>query len=404
VPKLSFQQINKQFGDSTVIKEFVAEVEDKEFLVLLGPSGCGKSTMLRMIAGLTDITAGELQFDGRRVNDLEPRERNVAFVFQSYALYPHMTVRDNIAFPLIMDRFKTWHHIPVINSIVRRAIARQPDVRARVQECADMLELGPYLGRRPKTLSGGQRQRVAVARALVREPSIYLLDEPLSNLDAKLRTQMRAEITALYRRVRKTFVYVTHDQVEAMTMGTRIIVLDGGVVQQFGTPQEIYERPANTFVAQFIGSPPMNLLPVEVAGGRVSVLETGLALPHEFPGLADGRYRLGVRPESITVTQDPRDDGLRAHVVDVEHLGGETVVGFRLGEWKEPTGLGDKATRNLLYLKLPGTVAMPVATQCGITFGSDAISWFDGDTGLRVEPADGRAVHAADTGIGAPGE
>lgn len=386
MPKLSFQQISKRFGDDTVIKEFVAEVEDKEFLVLLGPSGCGKSTMLRMIAGLTDITAGELQFDGRRVNDLEPRERNVAFVFQSYALYPHMTVRDNIAFPLIMDRFKAWHHIPVVNSIVRRAIARQPDVRARVQECADMLELGPYLGRRPKTLSGGQRQRVAVARALVREPSLYLLDEPLSNLDAKLRTQMRAEITALYRRVRKTFVYVTHDQVEAMTMGTRIIVLDNGVVQQFGTPQEIYERPANTFVAQFIGAPPMNILPVDVSGGRASVLETDLTLGHEVRGLLDGRYRLGVRPENVSLTKDPRE-GLLAHIVDVEHLGGETVIGFRLGERQDSVDLGDKATRNLLYLKLPGTVATDVGAECGIRFEFSAISWFDGDTGMRVEPS-----------------
>ena len=393
MPKLSFQQISKRFGDDTVIKEFEAEVEDKEFLVLLGPSGCGKSTMLRMIAGLTDITAGELQFDGRRVNDLEPRERNVAFVFQSYALYPQMTVRDNIAFPLIMDRFKTWYHIPVVNSIMRRAIARQPDVRARVQECADMLELGPYLGRRPKTLSGGQRQRVAVARALVREPSLYLLDEPLSNLDAKLRTQMRAEITALYRRVRKTFVYVTHDQVEAMTMGTRIIVLDNGVVQQFGTPQEIYQRPANTFVAQFIGSPPMNILPVEVSGGRAAILETDLTMEHEVRGLPDGRYRLGVRPEDVSLTDDA-SEGLLAHVVDVEHLGGETVLGFRLGQRQDSVGLGDTATRNLLYLKLPGNVATDVGTECGIRFELSAISWFDDDRGIRVEPSGARPVLA----------
>lgn len=403
MPKLSFQQISKRFGDDTVIKEFEAEVEDKEFLVLLGPSGCGKSTMLRMIAGLTDITAGELQFDGRRVNDLEPRERNVAFVFQSYALYPHMTVRDNIAFPLIMDRFKAWHHIPVVNSIVRRAIARQPDVRARVQECADMLELGPYLGRRPKTLSGGQRQRVAVARALVREPSLYLLDEPLSNLDAKLRTQMRAEITALYRRVRKTFVYVTHDQVEAMTMGTRIIVLDNGVVQQFGTPQEIYQRPANTFVAQFIGSPPMNILPVEVSGGRAAVLETDLTLEHEVTGLLDGRYRLGVRPENVSLTDDP-SEGLLAHVVDVEHLGGETVLGFRLGKRQDSVGLGDTATRNLLYLKLPGNVATDVGTECGIRFELSMISWFDDDTGMRVEPSGARPVLAAGGTPGGAGD
>jgi len=201
----------------------------------------------------------------------------------------------------------------------------------------------------------------------VREPSLYLLDEPLSNLDAKLRTQMRAEITALYRRVRKTFVYMMHDQVEAMTMGTRIIVLDNGVVQQFGTPQAIYQRPANTFVAQFIGSPPMNILPVEVSGGRAAILETDLTLEHEVRGLLDGRYRLGIRPENVSLTDDP-SEGLLAHVVDVEHLGGETVLGFRLGKRQDSVGLGDTATRNQLYLKLPGNVATDVGTECGIRF------------------------------------
>lgn len=385
MPKLTFQNIEKRFGDTSVIREFSADVEDKEFLVLLGPSGCGKSTMLRMIAGLTDISGGDLMFDDQRVNDLEPRERNVAFVFQSYALYPHMTVRDNIAFPLIMDQFRPWHHIPVVNSLVRRAIARRPEVRARVDECAEMLELGPYLNRRPKTLSGGQRQRVAVARALVREPSIYLLDEPLSNLDAKLRTQMRSEITALYRRVRKTFVYVTHDQVEAMTMGTRIIVLDGGVIQQLGTPQEIYDRPANTFVAQFIGSPPMNLIGVEVRSGTAVIPDAGITVADAPAGLPDDRYTLGVRPENVAFSTEPRGTGVPGRVVDVEHLGGETVIGFRIGDGEDRIALGDKATRGMLYCKAAGTALVEVGAACEVTFASEALSWFDGDTGQRVE-------------------
>jgi len=238
---------------------------------------------------------------------------------------------------------------------------------------------------------------------LVREPSLYLLDEPLSNLDAKLRTQMRAEITALYRRVRKTFVYMMHDQVEAMTMGTRIIVLDNGVVQQFGTPQAIYQRPANTFVAQFIGSPPMNILPVEVSGGRAAILETDLTLEHEVRGLLDGRYRLGIRPENVSLTDDP-SEGLLAHVVDVEHLGGETVVGFRLGKRQDSAGLGDRATRNLLYLKLPGNVAMDVGTECGIRFELSAISWFDDDTGMRVESSGARPVLASGGTTGGAGD
>jgi multiple sugar transport system ATP-binding protein len=403
MPQLSFQRVSKQFGDNTVIRDFEAEVDDKEFLVLLGPSGCGKSTMLRMIAGLADITSGDLYFDGRRVNDLEPRERSVAFVFQSYALYPHMTVRDNIAFPLIMDRFKPWHHVPVVNSFVRRALARRPEVRHRVDECAEMLELTPYLDRRPKTLSGGQRQRVAVARALVREPSIYLLDEPLSNLDAKLRTQMRAEITALYHRVAKTFVYVTHDQVEAMTMGTRIIVLDGGVVQQLGTPQEIYERPANTFVAKFIGSPPMNLVPVEVTAGRVALAASGTALEGAQVSLPDGPYQLGVRPEVVTLSADPVE-GLRAHVVDVEHLGGETVVGFRFGDAPTSIALGDKATLNLQYMKLPGTVPIAPGSACTVQVPLGAASWFDPETGVRIEPVASPVRAERPLAIGGSGE
>src|SRR5665648_205264 len=217
MPQLTFEEVSKSFGNTRVIEGFSAEVPDKEFLVLLGPSGCGKSTMLRMIAGLTDISLGTLRFDERVVNNLTPKQRNIAFVFQSYALYPHMSVRANIAFPLIMDNFRWWHHIPLVGTIVRRRLVKRPDIKSKVEETAQLLELTDYLDRRPKALSGGQRQRVAVARSIIREPSLYLFDEPLSNLDAKLRMQMRAEISSLHRRVQKTFVYVTHDQVEAMT-------------------------------------------------------------------------------------------------------------------------------------------------------------------------------------------
>ena len=200
MPDILFKNVTKRYGDQTVIKAFSAMVPDKEFLVLLGPSGCGKSTMLRMIAGLTEISDGTIEFDGTAVNELEPKERNIAFVFQSYALYPHLTVRANIAFPLLMGRFRWFHHLPLVNWIMRRHFLRDPDIRARVNHVAEMMELTDYLERRPRTLSGGQRQRVALGRALVREPSVYLLDEPLSNLDAVLRTQMRAEIIALYQR------------------------------------------------------------------------------------------------------------------------------------------------------------------------------------------------------------
>ncbi|GMA95394.1 ABC transporter ATP-binding protein [Pseudolysinimonas kribbensis] len=308
MPALTFSSVSKSFGSSEVISDFTAEIPDREFLVLLGPSGCGKSTMLRMIAGLIDISSGDLLFDGRRVNELEPRERNIAFVFQSYALYPHLTVRANIAFPLLMDRFRWWQHIPGIWSIERRRAMRLPEVARKVAEIAEIMELTPLLDRRPKTLSGGQRQRVALARALVRDPSIYLLDEPLSNLDAKLRSQMRIEISTMYQKVGKTFVYVTHDQVEAMTMGTRIVLLDGGIIQQQGTPTEIYERPANAFVARFIGSPAMNLIPVEVAHGGVRIPDAGILPVSDAPVAAGQSVTLGVRAEKIALAASGETD------------------------------------------------------------------------------------------------
>ena len=379
MPQISFKKVSKTYGDNTVIREFDAEIADRDFLVLLGPSGCGKSTMLRMIAGLTEISSGEILFDGRSVNRLEPRERNIAFVFQSYALYPHMTVRGNIAFPLIMDRFKAWYHIPIVNAIMRRVVARRPEVSDRVREVAEMLELTDYLDRRPKALSGGQRQRVAVARALVRDPSVYLLDEPLSNLDAKLRTQMRAEISALYHRVQKTFVYVTHDQVEAMTMATRIIVLDGGEVQQIGTPEEIYNNPANIFVARFIGSPAMNLIPVTVRAG-MTVVRDG-AHPIDVPcSLPDGDYLFGLRAEKISLVSDEARS-VRAHVIGVEQLGGESVIAFRFQESSHDKILSTADIQSTYFARVPGTVRLPIGSSHDFGFSTDAAVWFDEQTG-----------------------
>lgn len=383
MPHLSFESVSKSFGKTEVIHDFCAEVLDNEFLVLLGPSGCGKSTMLRMLAGLTDVTSGEIRFDGQRVNELEPRERNVAFVFQSYALYPHMSVRQNIAFPLVMDRFKKFYHIPVVNSIARRVISRRPDVTERVEQVARMLELEEYMGRRPATLSGGQRQRVAVGRALVRDPALYLLDEPLSNLDAKLRAQMRMEISALHEKVRKTFVYVTHDQVEAMTMATRIVVLHEGVIQQIGTPENIYSRPENTFVARFIGSPPMNLVPAAVTGGRADLGYDGLTI--EAPSaLAEGAYLMGVRPEQVEISGV--GTGIPACVRWVEFLGAETIVGFSLGSQSLPEEIVTKG--GVVFLaKLEGTRRIPVGSEVGITILPATLAWFDASSGQVVRHA-----------------
>lgn len=384
MPTLTFSSVSKSFGSTEVIRDFSAEIPDDEFLVLLGPSGCGKSTMLRMIAGLVDITSGELLFDGARVNDLDPRQRNIAFVFQSYALYPHLTVRGNIAFPLLMDRFRWWQHIPGVAAISQRMAMRAPEVAGKVAQIAEMMELTPLLDRRPKTLSGGQRQRVALARALVRDPSIYLLDEPLSNLDAKLRAQMRIEITTMYQKVGKTFVYVTHDQVEAMTMGTRIILMDGGVIQQQGTPSEIYDRPANVFVARFIGSPAMNLLPVTVLDGAVDLGQAGRLATGAPPGaLAVGDAAiLGVRPERIRLERG--GPGLAAHVAIVERLGAETIVGFRFGESGSAT-LGAGAVRDLHYARIPGDVDFVQGDDCVVAIDPTGASWFDQATGVRVE-------------------
>lgn len=390
---ITFDELSKNFGGNTVIREFSAEVAEKEFLVLLGPSGCGKSTMLRMVAGLTDISSGILRFGDKRVNDLSPKQRNIAFVFQSYALYPHMTVRENIAFPLLMDNFRWWHHIPIAGRLARRGLMKRADIESRVAATAEMIELTDYLDRRPKALSGGQRQRVAVARSIIREPALYLFDEPLSNLDAKLRMQMRAELSALHDRVQKTFVYVTHDQVEAMTMGTKIIVMNEGVVQQYGSPREIYETPANLFVARFIGSPPMNIFSARVSDKAILIDGAPVANSAELAATLSAmgleEASVGVRPEKITIGDPPagRDSlAINVHTVVVEHLGAETVVGVKVGAATSALGdVGGGASRKLNYVKLPGEHQFTTNANTNIQFALESVHLFHPVTGDRID-------------------
>ena len=316
--RVALDQVSKRFDDVAAVDELTLEVADEEFLVLLGPSGCGKSTALRMIAGLEDPTSGTITIGERVVNDVEAKDRDIAMVFQSYALYPHMTVRRNIEFPL------------------RSRKVASSERATLVQEAADALDLGSLLERKPAQLSGGQRQRVALARAIVRRPQAFLMDEPLSNLDAKLRVQTRAELVELQRRLAATVIYVTHDQVEAMTMGHRIAVLDHGVLQQIGAPQDVYAKPANLFVARFIGSPPMNTvagridrvdggLVAQLPGGRVPV-PAELVAAVEAAGMEE--VVVGVRPEDLRFG----NDGLPATVSVVESLGHERHVVCRLDD------------------------------------------------------------------------
>jgi ABC-type sugar transport system ATPase subunit len=313
---VELRQVEKKYPNGYhAVRDVSIEIADGEFLVLVGPSGCGKSTTLRMVAGLEEISGGQIVIDGKVVNDLEPGDRDIAMVFQNYALYPHMTVADNMAFGLKMRR------VPAA------------EIERRVKEAAEILAIGPLLTRRPRELSGGQRQRVALGRAIVREPKVFLFDEPLSNLDAKLRVQTRAEIARLHRRLASTVIYVTHDQVEAMTLGDRIAVMNHGAVQQIAAPLEIYRRPANRFVAAFVGSPAMNFFPGQIVGGRFEAAACG-PLPLERPSggpAADGPVVLGVRPEDLLVLPagDPRAF-LRVTLDVVEHMGPETMAHFRL--------------------------------------------------------------------------
>jgi multiple sugar transport system ATP-binding protein len=309
--------VTKKFGDTVVVDDVTLEIADREFLVLVGPSGCGKSTTLRMIAGLETASGGDIFIGDRRVNDLGPKDRDIAMVFQNYALYPHMNVYENMAFGLKMRK------VP------------GAEIDQRVKEAAEILGLGPLLKRKPKEMSGGQRQRAALGRAIVRHPAVFLMDEPLSNLDAKLRVQTRAEIVKLQQRIATTMIYVTHDQIEAMTMGHRIVVMNDGVVQQVAPPQEVYDRPANQFVAGFIGSPTMSFLPCRLEADGDALYARGGAFKVRVPderkaavtaAKADA-FTLGVRPEDIQLHAN--DAGSMNAVVDaIEPLGSEQVLYF----------------------------------------------------------------------------
>jgi len=308
---VSFHNIQKNYGAVKVIHGISFDIQDGEFVVLVGPSGCGKSTLLRMLAGLEDITGGEIQIDGRVINDLESKDRDIAMVFQSYALYPHMTVRENMAFSLRL----------------RKADAKTTE--ERVANAARILNLDTLLARFPRELSGGQRQRVAMGRAIVRDPKVFLFDEPLSNLDAKLRVAMRAEIKALHQRLKTTTVYVTHDQIEAMTMADRIVVMHDGIVEQIGTPLELFDRPGNLFVAQFIGSPAMNVFKGTVQGRSVHALEKQWLMPSNISTVSEGQQvYFGIRPNDLSLASS----GIPAQQVVVEPTRAETELLLQIGE------------------------------------------------------------------------
>jgi len=371
---IEFDHVTKRFPDGTVaVDDVELEVRDGEFMILVGPSGCGKTTALRMVAGLEEITSGEIRIGDRVVNGLEPKERDVAMVFQNYALYPHMTVRENIAFPLKMQRLP------------------KHEVRSRVDEAARLLGLEDFLRRKPRELSGGQRQRVAMGRAIVRHPQAFLMDEPLSNLDAKLRVQMRAELVKLHRRLGATTLYVTHDQTEAMTLGQRVAVLDHGVVQQIDTPQRLYRHPANTFVASFIGSPPMNFLEGVLVDGAISA--GGYRL--ELPGPVRRRLRngvgkviAGVRPEDF---QDARladgDSGvtLPAEIEITEQLGPETYAYFHV-EGLAAAEVGERPVElaGAFAARLDPRTSAAAGQRMNLVLYLDAIHLFDAESGRSI--------------------
>jgi multiple sugar transport system ATP-binding protein len=381
--EIVLDQVSKRFKDGTTAVDHTdLTIEDGEFFILVGPSGCGKSTLLNMIVGLEDVTEGEIRVDGQVVNDIDPKDRGMAMVFQSYAIYPHMTVRENMAFPLKLAKLP------------------KDEIARRVDEAATTLELTELLDRKPANLSGGQRQRVAMGRAIVREPKVFLMDEPLSNLDAKLRVQTRGQLAELQDRLGVTTVYVTHDQTEAMTLGDRVAVLRKGVVQQVGTPKELYRDPVNLFVAGFIGSPAMNFVPGDVAGTTLHLPFVDLDLPGElverYRG-GDGSVIVGVRPENFEdvafVADDLRPSGatFTARVELIEWLGADVFAFFRVGS----RGSHEMAelARELESVELPDgevqRVAAKIDRSSDIAERHEAELWLDGREVHLFDPASG---------------
>ncbi len=362
---IAIRQVRKSYGRTEVVHGVDLDIVDGEFLVILGPSGCGKSTLLRMIAGLEDISAGEIAIAGQRVNDLEPRQRGCAMVFQNYALYPHMSVADNIGYAL------------------KVAGIAKAERLARVQKVADTVGLAGFLERKPGQLSGGQRQRVAMARAMIREPRVFLFDEPLSNLDAKLRVQMRIEIRRLHRRLSTTSVFVTHDQIEAMTLADRMVVMNAGHIEQIGSPSEIYHHPATRFVAGFIGTPPMNILPARVAASGVAALASGMhvTIPSKLAGAAPGAaVDVGIRPEEVTL--GAAGQGLPFAVEFLEELGaGRLAHGMLEGA-------------DFIVQLPPGTDMTPGETY-HLQIDPARVHVFDSASGQRCRPEGGVAAQPA---------
>ena len=356
---VSFKNVTKSFGSTVVVDDLTLSTEDGEFVVLLGPSGCGKTTTLRMLAGLEDATSGDILIGEERVNNIPTQERDIAMVFQSYALYPHMTIAENIAYPLRV-----------------RKTGREETER-RVNQVAKMLEIDSLIGRRPRDLSGGERQRVALARAIVRSPKVYLMDEPLSNLDAKLRVQMRGELKRLQHELGTTTVYVTHDQAEAMTLAARVAIMRGGQLQQFDTPMNIYNRPANRFVAEFVGSPGMNFIEGQRDAGLPVFASGNLALPLTDAQLErlnnHTRVTLGLRPEHVHVSTEAREGWLPASVYVTELMGNETFVFLRLPG-------GEK-----LIARAAADFRAEVETTIWVRFEMERAAFFDAESGNALE-------------------
>ncbi|WP_026791100.1 ABC transporter ATP-binding protein [Pleomorphomonas oryzae] len=361
MPRVSFEHIVKRFGAITVLDGLNLAVDDGDFLVLLGPSGCGKTTLLNLLAGLSDVTSGRIMIGERDVTDLDPKDRRLAMVFQSYALYPTKTVRGNLRFGLSASKLP------------------KEEIDKRIAWAADMLQIGPLMDRRPAQLSGGQRQRVAIGRALVKHADVLLFDEPLSNLDAKLRTEMRLEIKKLHEELNPTVVYVTHDQIEAMTMATRIAIMNGGKIEQFGTPDDVYERPANLFVAGFIGSPSMNLLPATVeTGGRARLADGSLldmsGYVFDTTPPAGAELVVGLRPEhfSLVANVDPACR-LDLEIRHIERTGSDAMLSLAFGD------------RRVVVRATPTeTSRLKSGDKIAVTFPKDRLNLFDAGSGRRI--------------------
>jgi multiple sugar transport system ATP-binding protein len=355
--EVKYEKVTKVFGRSIVVDHLDLVIDDGELVVFLGPSGCGKTTTLRMLAGLEEATSGDIFIGEERVNDVPTRYRDIAMVFQNYALYPHMTIAENIAYPLKV-----------------RKVTRD-QIEQRVRQVAESLEIGGLLSRKPRELSGGERQRVALARAIIREPRVYLMDEPLSNLDAKLRVQMRGELKRLQHELGTTTIYVTHDQAEAMTLAHRVAIMRGGKLQQFDTPMNIYNKPANRFVAEFVGSPSMNFIEGRLDPAARSFVSNGLAftLPESRLAMLDDRDRvtLGVRPENIDVSSTERAGWVNASIYVTEQMGNETFVFLKMG--------GDK-----VIARAPADFRAEMESQVWVQIDGGKVMFFDPESGTRL--------------------